>query len=63
MKDDAAKLIVYILGIAITVGLLVMLGHYLIVGEAYSAEFCFESNKEAGFYPYVPPRHELDEGF
>jgi len=61
MRDDAAKLIIYVLGAAIGIGLLVMLGHYLIVGEAYSLEFCFESNKEAGFYPFVSPRHELEE--
>jgi hypothetical protein len=63
VKDDAAKIIIYILGVAIAVGLLVMLGHYLIVGEAYTPEYCFESNKEAGFYPYVSPRRELNEGY
>ena len=63
VRDDAAKVIFYILSISIVAGLLVLLGHYLIVGEAYSPEFCFESNLEAGFYPNIPPRHRLDEGY
>lgn len=55
MKDDAAKIIMYILGISFLVGGLVLGGHYLITGEFYSIELCRESNAESGFYPYNPP--------
>lgn len=63
MKDDAAKILAYILGISFAVGLLVMGGYYLFTGQPYSAPTAFASNKEAGFYPYVPPRKNLSETF
>lgn len=61
MKDDAAKLLIYILGASFLIGVLVLGGHYLVTGEAYSAEFCLRSNVEAGFYPYNPPT-AVEEG-
>jgi hypothetical protein len=63
MKDDAAKIVIYILAISFGLGLLVLGGHYLVTGHAYTPEFCLESNKEAGFYPYNPPSRNLDEAF
>jgi hypothetical protein len=63
MKDDAAKIIVYILAISIGIGLLVLGGHFLITGQPYTPEYCLESNKEAGFYPYNPPSRDLGEVF
>lgn len=63
MRDDAAKILTWIIGISFATGLVVMGGYYLVTGEAYTAESALESNKEAGFYPYVPPEKELDEVF
>jgi len=61
MKDDAAKLLIIILGISILIGLLVLGGYFIFTGEAYSVKNIFISNKESGFYPYVPPLKSPDE--
>ncbi len=63
MRDDAAKILAWIIGISFGIGLLVMGGYFLVTGEAYTPEAALESNKEAGFYPYVPPRKDLGEMF
>ncbi|MEK8023057.1 MAG: hypothetical protein AAB229_04535 [Candidatus Hydrogenedentota bacterium] len=61
MKDDAAKILIIILGSALLLGLVVLGGHYLITGKLYTADFCFQSNKDAGFYPHNPPSKEPGE--
>lgn len=63
MRDDAANILVYIALGSVLLGLLVLGGFYLVEGEAYNFEMCLETNKEAGFYPYNPPRHSVDENF
>lgn len=63
MKDDAAKILIYIMGVAFAAGLLVLGGFRAATGEWYTPESCLESNKAAGFYPAIPPRKDAKEPF
>lgn len=56
MRDDAAKAIIWILGASFLIGGLVLGGHYLFTGQAYTSDYCLEDNMESGFYPYNPPK-------
>lgn len=63
MRDDAAKALLVIMGISLLLGILVLIGHPIVAGEPYSPGNCFLSNKNGGFYPYIPPRKSAGEAF
>ncbi|RMH54034.1 MAG: hypothetical protein D6679_14460 [Candidatus Hydrogenedentota bacterium] len=63
MRDDAAKLLLIILIASFALGLAVLGVRRFVLHTPYTTETNFESNKEAGFYPYNPPVRRADEPF